>query len=83
MFVIFKLIECYSFGDRNAMYLPQKPDPKNEIIMKKSESAYILSSQNHIKQGINNFDKKKISKSWVENTYNLFKCFLILISCNV
>ncbi|XP_022169212.1 uncharacterized protein LOC111032985 isoform X3 [Myzus persicae] len=47
----------------NAMYLPQKPDPKNESVMKKSESAYILSSQNRIKQGINNFDKKKISKS--------------------
>lgn len=56
-------MECYSSGDRNAMYLPQKPDPKNESVMKKSESAYILSSQNRIKQGINNFDKKKISKS--------------------
>jgi len=66
MFVIFKLIECYSFRVKNAIYLPQKPEPKNETVMKKSESAYILSSQNHIKQGVNkvnDFDKKKISKS--------------------
>uniref|UniRef100_A0A2S2PI16 C2HC/C3H-type domain-containing protein n=1 Tax=Schizaphis graminum TaxID=13262 RepID=A0A2S2PI16_SCHGA len=56
------------YGERNAIYLPQKPaDLKNEIAMKKSESAYILGSKNHIKQNVNkmvnNFDKKKISKS--------------------
>ncbi|XP_025201486.1 zinc finger C2HC domain-containing protein 1A-like isoform X2 [Melanaphis sacchari] len=55
------------YGDRNAIYLPQKPDTKNELAMKKSESAYILGSKNHIKQEINkmvnNFDKKNISKS--------------------
>lgn len=65
---IFILIEYCSFRDRNAINLPQKPVIKNESIMKKSESAYIIGSQNNIKQGINNkmvnsFDKKKISKS--------------------
>ncbi|CAH1723121.1 uncharacterized protein LOC114129103 isoform X2 [Aphis gossypii] len=55
------------YGDRNAIYLPQKPDLKNESVMKKSESAYILGSKNHIKQEVNKvvnkFDKKNISKS--------------------
>ncbi|CAI6347987.1 unnamed protein product [Macrosiphum euphorbiae] len=55
------------YGVKNSIYLPQKPGLKNETVIKKSESAYILSSQNHIKQGVNkvvnNFDKKKISKS--------------------
>lgn len=64
---IYKLIECYSFRDRNAIYLPQKPDLKNESVMKTSESAYILGSKNHIKQGVNKmvnkFDNKNISKS--------------------
>jgi len=65
--VFFKLIEFYSFSERNAIYLPQRPDLKNEKTMNKSESAYILGSKNHIKQEVNkmvnNFDKKKISKS--------------------
>lgn len=38
--------------------------------MKKSESAYILGSQNQIKheviETINNYNKKNISKSWVK-----------------
>lgn len=64
---IFKLFECYPSRNRNAIHLPFKPDLKNETVMKKTESAYIFSSQNHIKQGVNNkmvnhFDKKNISK---------------------
>lgn len=82
MFVNFKSIEYYSFRVKNAIYLPQKPDLKNETVMKKSESAYILSSENHIKQGVNkvnNFDKKKISKSWVESIIYLN----VWISCEL
>jgi len=66
MFAIFKLIECYSSRDRNAIHLPQKSDLKNETVIKKSESAYIFNSQNRIKQGImmvNHFDKNNILKS--------------------
>lgn len=72
MFIILKLIQFYSSEDRNSIYLPQKPDLKNETVMKKSESACILNSQNNIKHGINNkminnFNKKKMSKSWVDS----------------
>jgi len=59
MFVILKLIEYYPPRNRNALYLLQKPYLKNETVMKKSESTYILSSQNHIKQEMINYFAKK------------------------
>ncbi|XP_015367078.1 PREDICTED: zinc finger C2HC domain-containing protein 1A-like [Diuraphis noxia] len=60
-----QIIKSSLYGDRNAIHLPQKPDLKNETVMKKSESACVFISQNHIKQGVmvNHFDKKNISKS--------------------
>lgn len=49
------------------MNLPQKVKTNKETVMKKSESAYILGSQNKIQEKIiktaSNYEKKNISKS--------------------
>lgn len=49
------------------MYLPRKPEVQKNTVMKKSESANIISSQNQkqeIIKTINKYgDKKNISKS--------------------
>ncbi|VVC34396.1 Hypothetical protein CINCED_3A018987 [Cinara cedri] len=67
------------YGNRNAINLPQKPVVvKKDTIMKKSESAYMLSSRNQLKRGtiqtINNYDKKNMSKSQPHlDSYDPFK----------
>lgn len=74
------------------MYLPQKPDVKKDTIMKKSDSANIISSQNNVKQEIiksgNKYgSKKNISKSWVDYNYDNYVNKqlnkLNIIHCNI
>jgi len=65
IFIIFHYSILYFFRSRNVKYLPQKPVIKKETTMKKSESAYMLDSQNQVKREIietvNNCDKKSKS----------------------
>ncbi|XP_025409376.1 zinc finger C2HC domain-containing protein 1A-like isoform X2 [Sipha flava] len=72
-------VSKYSFGNKNTIYQPKTTSGiKKETIMKKSESAHIISSQNRVKEEtintINRFDKKNLSKSQPHlDAYDPFK----------
>lgn len=59
------MLNFYFCRNKNAIL--QKPVKKIETVMKKSESACIIGSQNQVKReankSVNSFDKKNLSKS--------------------